>query len=113
MKYHISRNLSFGRKPCAEAFRDSYTRVDLRMVASPEHIPAFAGSDGNWFHIGERHMNSPQTISRHLKDSDWFVNIDNLADFIAKYGAVKVRRCIEDDAPNAMEIEILDEEHEL
>jgi len=109
MKYHISRNLSFGRKPCPEAYPDGYTRVELRTVSNPERIPAFAGCYGDWFESGQAHVNSSSTISRHLDDQDWFVNIDDLGSFIAKYGPIKLRACVEDAAPGAMEIEMLDD----
>lgn len=113
MKYHISRNLSYGRKPCPEAYQDRYSRIDLRTVSSPERIPAFAGSSGDWFERGQHHFNSSSTISRELDDQDWFVNIDDISSFIAKYGPIKLRACVEDAAPGAMEIEILDDSHSL
>jgi hypothetical protein len=98
MKFRVSRTSDWhNEKPCKEAKKEPYTRVDMR-TARPEDIPAHKGEDPAWwFSEGTNHreVKGPrggfQGIARDFDDEDWFVEIgtlDELVKFTDKYGSI-------------------------
>ncbi|QQL45345.1 hypothetical protein [Sulfuriroseicoccus oceanibius] len=110
MKYHISRaHLSPG-KPCEDAVRDHYVRIDRRYAMRPECVPAFGGNASSWYADGSDHRIEDDMIVRHLDDEDWFVEIEDMNAFVLTHGPLRIRRCIEDAAPDAYEVILLSDD---
>jgi len=110
MKYHISRARPLAGKPCAEAARGHYVRVDRRAVMRPECVPAFGGDASAWFGEGFGHRIEGDMIVRHLNDEDWFVEIEDMNLFVLAHGPVCIRPCDEDAAADVYEVVLLSED---
>jgi len=112
MKFHIDRTSKWENTemPCEEAFKDTYTRVDIRTTDDPAAIHAYSGRTDWWYNEGQNHRVLNGHIARDYPDeTGWFVNIDSLEDllrFADKYGQLVIEETYGD--PNLRSIEIYD-----
>ena len=107
MKFHVSRTSLWDHEepPCAEAFRDTYTRIDVRNTGDPAKIPAFKGKSAWWYEDGTNHRVEDGHIKRDFVDKDWFIELadmDALLAFMAAEGSLVIQPCWY----NASELEI-------
>ena len=89
---------------CDEAKRDSIIRVETRTLRSPEEFDAkFSCLEGKWLSVGKNHrINEDGYITRdHGMIDVWSVEIntlDELIEFITRYGDVVIRDCMWNEA---------------
>lgn len=96
-------------KPCDKAFEADVMHVDRRNVDDPKKIPAHGGTDGDLYQRGENHRVENGCIRRDLGwQRKWFVRIDDVMEFVDKYGQCVLSR---DDSGFAT-IEIYDDYRE-
>lgn len=110
MKFIISRTSLWNdeEKPCEEAIKDKYIRVDERTIDSPEKFNHKYERD-NWFSEGTNHRIDNGHIKRDFEDEDWFIEINTLDDLIKfqqKYGDIIIQDGFMN--PDIKEIEIYD-----
>jgi hypothetical protein len=95
MHYVVTRTSlrSSELKPCDEAVKGVFTRVDMRTADDPKKIAAFHGTDDWWYREGQNHRvikkRGKSLIARDFADERWYVEIetlDQLMQFIDKYG---------------------------
>lgn len=97
MNFHIRRTstgFAWDAKPCDEAFRKKYTRVDRRSTDDPTKILHYAGKDPAWWYeVGTNHRVENGNICRDFEDEGWFVSIGSLKALVAfreKYGPLVI-----------------------
>lgn len=97
-------------KPCKEAVKASFVRVDERTVDDPKKIRfRMKGQSENWWYEdGRNHRVEKGHIKRDFDDEAWFVDMDwkDLPAFIKKYGAIVIQQ--HHSSPDFLEIEIYD-----
>jgi hypothetical protein len=72
-------------KPCEEAERLPFTRVDRRTVDNPSKNRYLT----DWYNSGTNHRVENGMITRDIPDERWYVTLNSLEDlqaFIAKHG---------------------------
>ena len=110
MKFHISRTSQWDDKqPCTEAFRDSYTRIDVRGADDPAKMPMAKGKTAWWYDDGTNHRVENGHIKRDFAEKDWFIELadmDALLAFISTEGSLVIQPCWSNR--NEMAIEIYD-----
>jgi hypothetical protein len=79
-------------KPCGEAFKENYTRIDERSFDEPVKIPFYNGNkeraENDWYGSGRNHRTENGRIKRDFDDVAWFIEINSLEelfDFVNKY----------------------------
>lgn len=109
MKFIIVRT-SAHEKPCDEAVRENYVKVDIRTVDDPSKLP-YGGA--NWYSEGRNHRVENGMIKRDTDADAWFLELSSLDELVAfhkKYGSLVI------DAsycnPDIIEIEIYDDYRE-
>ena len=79
--------------PCSDAFPVNLMQVDCRNVDDPKKIPANDGTDGDWYKEGSNHRVKDGKIYRDLGwAEEWVVLLDDMMDFVDKYGRCLVDR---------------------
>lgn len=111
MKYAVRRTSDFisEDKPCKEAVRGKYTRIDERTVNDPMLIKSVRDGREKWYDRGTNHRVENGHIKRDFEDEAWFVEINTLKelnDFIDKYGDCVIMEFWEN--PSILCIEIYD-----
>ena len=99
MKFMVRRTSSRDRNPCEGAYKETYTRHDIREVADPPSMYVCDLREGRreiqWEDHGENHRVENGHAIRDFPDTPgWFIDIDGLAAlkaFINKYGRVVIR----------------------
>ena len=109
MKFLVTRtSLWPDAKPCEEAIKEPYVRVDERTVNAPDKIPAYIGKSTDWWYEGGRnHRVEHGHIMRDFDDEAWFVEINSLEEllkFRAKYGSVVIESLYNNHALLHLEI---------
>jgi len=119
MKFKITRTSILGndRKPCKEAIKERYTRIEVRTFESFEEFDKkFGEIEGNWLSKGINHsVNQQGYIQREFPNDavGWFVEIntlDELLKFQEKYGDVILTR--DWNNPQVFKLEIYDDYRE-
>ena len=106
----VSRTSQHDKKrPCEEAFQAYTVFVDMRNADDPKKIPAYNGTNGDWYERGSNHRIEDGRITRDLhRYQAWFVRIDDIMKFVEKYGT-----CVIDCDSNGIgTIEIYDDYRE-
>lgn len=116
MKFAIFRTggFSYHKKPCKEARKEAFVRVDERTVDDPRKIPVYIDSDGGWYNDGRNHRVENGHIKRDFDDEHFVIEInslDELMEFVKKYGRIVVnpKAWTDDTLP---QIEIYDDYRE-
>lgn len=79
--------LDYSKKPCKGAIRVDAVYVDERETSDPKKIPAFNGTDGDWYTEGTNHRVERGHIKRDLdREKVWAVKVKDIAAFVAKHG---------------------------
>jgi hypothetical protein len=92
--YRISRTSSWDSRPCEEAFQCEVMNVDRRSADDPKKIPAFNGTDGDWYERGSNHRVENGRICRDMGwRAEWFVEMEaeDIWAFADKYGSLVVQ----------------------
>ncbi len=119
MKFKITRTSDFNgdKKPCNQAIKESYTRVEIRTLGSFEKFDEkFGKQEGKWLSKGINHcINNMGYIQREFpnESTGWFIEVDTLdelIDFCNKHGDVIITRAW--DNKNIYELEIYDDYRE-
>lgn len=118
MKFKVSRTSIWDdRKPCEEAVKETYTRVEVRTLGSFEEFDKkFGKIEGNWLSKGINHcINQQGYIQREFPNDavGWFVEIntlDELLHFQQKYGDIILTK--DYNNPEVLELEIYDDYRE-
>lgn len=108
--YIVSRTSSWSgeNKPCEEAERGEAVFIDERTCADPADIEHYGNTTEWWYGEGANHRVINGHIMRDMGMRPcWLVKIDNLRDFVTKYG-----RCVIDVEHGNMTIEIYDDYRE-
>ena len=113
MKFHVSRTSQWDHEepPCAEAFRDTYTRIDTRTTDDPAKITAHRKkSTAWWYNNGTNHRVENGQIKRDFPgESQWAIelsDLDALIAFMHRYGSLVIETHW--DNPGTVELEIYD-----
>lgn len=86
-------SLEHGVKPCPEAFEVVIVHVDTRSSDDPRKIPAFNGTDGDWYTSGSNHRVVKGKIKRDIGfKSVWAVEITDIQAFVDKHGECVLER---------------------
>lgn len=113
MKFKVTRTSRFDGKPCAEAVKEPYTRVDARTAAAPELVSAYRDKPTDWwFGEGRNHRVERGHMKRDFDAEGWFIEIPDLSALMAfrdKYGQLIIGTAF--DAP-IDSIEIYDDYRE-
>jgi hypothetical protein len=109
VEFMVSRtSLWIDVKPCEEAVKKSYTKIDERPVDSPANLKI--GPDRvHWYTEGFNHRVEDGHIKRDFEAEAWFVEINSLEELIAfqnKYGDLVLQKSY--DNPSILKIEIYD-----
>lgn len=93
MKFIISRTSVYGEDvaPHPKAYKKLSLYRDERGFDSPYKIPAFKGTEGDWYEKGINHRVENGHIVRDFPEEFWFINIDSLQellDFVDDNGEV-------------------------
>lgn len=92
-RFIVTRTSIYGNKrPCKEAKRAPYTRIDERTFNDPAKIDWVGGLE-EWYGNGTNHRVTNGHIQRDFEDSAWFVEFESLDDlmaFVNRYGAVVI-----------------------
>lgn len=102
-----SRTSAYGKKPCDEAEKVPFVRVDRRTIDDPMKNPNIGKA---WYDTGRNHRVENGMITRDLDDKRWVVRIADgaaLQAFCEKYGKI-VLSLNTDGADPCFEIEIYD-----
>lgn len=118
MKFIVSRTSDYRAniKPCEEAKMESIVMVETRNFKSILEFDAtFGDREGKWLSIGENHrFDKNGYIARDNGLIDvWTIEVNSLEelmDFVGKYGNVVVQKCYKND--RWYEIEIYDDYRE-
>lgn len=118
MKFRITRtSLWSTQKPCEEAVKEKFTRVEIRGFKSFEEFDKkFGEIEGDWLSIGVNHcINDEGYIQREFPDDaeGWFIEINTLEDLLKlqeKYGDIILSR--DWDNPSILKLEIYDDYRE-
>lgn len=95
-------------KPCDEAVREPYTRVDWLNKDDPAKVPFYAGRGTDWWYgKGSNHRVENGMCRREILDEGWFVTIENLDELLAFVEKYEGRIVLRSDE-FAPEIEIYD-----
>lgn len=99
----------FDQPPCDGAFRVPFVDVDVRDVDDPKKIPAYRGTDGDWYQRGTNHRVVDGRIMRDVGVKLlWCVLIPDIRVFIETHG-----RCVLSVRwPGQLEVEIYDDYRE-
>lgn len=113
MKFIIKRTSIWDQEsPCEEARRETYTRIDERIVDDPKKIH-FGNVAQTWYKQGENHRVENGHIKRDFPgEREWFIEINNLDDLLklkSKYGDLVLGEHCSSDFPS---IEIYDDYRE-
>lgn len=82
------RTSTYGERPCDEAIKLSYVRVDRRTIDDPKKNPYIGRT---WYKSGRNHRVEDGMIARDFDDERWMVEIADeqaLQEFIQKYGTI-------------------------
>lgn len=55
MKFKAKRTSDWDKKPCKEAIKETYIRIDDRTTDDPAKIPAAHGESNWWYEEGKNH----------------------------------------------------------
>jgi len=109
--YLVSRTTAWkdNTRPCEEAYKVETLDIDIRNCNNPRKIPSHKDMDDSWWYKnGTNHRVENGKICRDIGWSKkWAVKIDNLVDFIKKYGVCIVGI----DVNNFLTLEISDDYH--
>lgn len=110
MKFIVSRTSMYGDdKPCDEASKMTYTRIDMRGADDPSKIPAYKENSSLWYDEGTNHRIVKGKIMRDFEETGWFIEINSLEElleFQKKYGDLVLQHSMwNEEIP---EIEIYD-----
>lgn len=113
MNTFICRRTSGGwkDKPCEEAYEKPVVSIDIRTVDDPAKVKAYIGEPTDWWYsTGTNHRVEHGQIVRDMgEEIVWVVDIDNILDFIKKYGECVISYYIH---YNMFQIEIYDDYRE-
>jgi len=114
MKYLVTRSSFYGatdKSPIDGAVKENYLKrsVDNRFKTFEEHDKFASGA--TFLSIGQNHREEGGAIIRFFNEEGWFIEIENLKDFIGRVGdcVVSVVEVGEDDI---IQIEIYDDYRE-
>ena len=96
--YLVRRTSNWGEdiKPCDEAFKILFKKIDVRNTDDPKKIPAFRGTNGNWYELGTNHRVENGMIMRDMgTKTAWAIEISDIQGFVDKYGDCVVGRNVE------------------
>lgn len=80
-------------KPCEEAFQITVIDTDARGCDDPKKIPAYNGTDGDWYTHGKNHRVEDGYIKRDLGTRKaWAVEVTDIFSFVDKYGPCLISR---------------------
>lgn len=107
--YLCTRTSAYDESPCNEAFRVTLISTDTRNCDDPKKIPAFRGTDGDWFAHGTNHRVEGGKIRRDMGTIQaWAVELADVLTFVEKHGPCVVDR----NADGFATIEIYDDYRE-
>lgn len=116
MEFKVTRTSMYEGKPCKEAVKKRYTRVETRMFKNFEEFDRrFSNLEGKWLSKGVNHCVKRGYIQREFPNEceGWFINIDTLEELLAfqkKYGNIILTTDWRN--PNVLELEIYDDYRE-
>jgi len=108
MEVKIVRTSDYWGKPCEDAYKKKYKKVDERKVNNPSKLTFISVKE--WYGNGTNHRVKNGHIKRDFIDEDWFIKIDDIWDFCRQHGDLVISR-IQDD-PELYEVEIYDDYRE-
>lgn len=106
MKFLVTRTSDWLGKPCEEAYKAEYARLDIRRFKTPEEYNR--KFKDKWEERGNNHrINERGLIQREFTDNDWFIDIntlDELLKFKDKYGSIVIEDSFENKSITSLEI---------
>jgi hypothetical protein len=80
MKFKVERTSLFNgdEKPCENAFKEKYTRVDERTIDDPSKNEYTK----NWYENGTNHRVENGHIKRDFVEEGWFMEISTLGELM-------------------------------
>ena len=92
MKFQIDRvSQRNNKKPCDEAYKTTYTRIDSRNASSIKEIPAYKNNQELWYSKGTNHRVVNNEITRDFPNTEkWeidLLDLEALIHFTDKYGS--------------------------
>lgn len=110
VKFLISRTSEWGdNQPHKNAYRDSFTLVDERVIDNPNKFKHKKDREG-WYNRGSNHRVENGHIKRDFQDEGWFIDISSLEDILKFKKEVDENIIIKNSWVNKeiLEIEIYD-----
>lgn len=106
MKFMVKRQSDYRSKPCEEAKKEQYVRIESIPWTTPYEDGWF--DTDFWFNEGYNHRKEGDRLVREMVEEAWFVEFGSLEEFVQfknKYGELILTTSPENEEINLIEIQ--------